>query len=144
MGLVVTELVPVKQIEPQHEVKDPAKARAIARSIRREGWRGRPLVVADFGRAGTLAGKRYLALTGTHRLAALRQLREKRAPAVVVDVARWSYEDARELDDAVKAEHKAGILERRGKRRLARWVLEEGWPEWDRGPVDHQRRRKVR
>jgi len=71
---------------------------------------------------------RYLALTGTHRLAALKKLGEPEAPAVVVDVSRWSYTDARTLDDVVKAEDRARLLERRGKVRLARWVREEGWP----------------
>jgi ParB-like chromosome segregation protein Spo0J len=123
-------LIPLGEIEAQHRVTEPARKRALVRSMKAHGWTGRPIVVADFGRTGTLSDRRYLALNGTHRLAALVDLGAREVPAEVVDVSRWSYADARALDDAVKPADKARILWSRGKKRLARWIFEEGWPEF--------------
>lgn len=140
MGPRMAEFVAVKDIEPQHPVRQPRRVKALVASMKKRGWVGRPLVVADFGPAGTMLGKRYLALTGTHRLAAVKKMREREIPAEVVDVSRWSYTEVRALDDAVLSEDKAAILEGRGRKKLARWVLEEGWPEYD-GPGPARPRR---
>jgi len=131
MIALVATLVPVRDVEPQHPVTNRALVKALARSIEERGWSGRPLVVADYGPMGNLVGKRYLALNGTHRLAALKKLGQKKVPAVVVDVSRWPYTDARALDEALEPVDRADLLEAHRKNRLARWVLDEGWAAFD-------------
>lgn len=51
-------------IQAMHEITDEAKVEAIAESIARDGWTGYPLLVVTNGSDG------YIALTGTHRIAA--------------------------------------------------------------------------
>jgi len=143
-GPLVGEALPLADVEPQHPVREPARRAALVKSIRLHGWRGRPIVVADFGRGLTAAGFRYLALTGTHRLAALRMLGSSDVPSVVVDVSGWPYADARALDYAEGPEDKAGILGAYGHRELAEWVFDEGWPEYDRGRPRRRRASRER
>lgn len=51
-------------IIPLHEVTDEAKVEAIAESMRKNGWFGRPILVEDEDASETQA------FTGTHRIAA--------------------------------------------------------------------------
>ncbi len=64
----IEDLAP-EEIEPPHEVKDEAKLADLIASMRAAdtGWVGRPLVV--FGVPGS-----YQAITGSHRLAAAREV----------------------------------------------------------------------
>lgn len=78
-------------ITPRHEVRDVAHRDAIAASMSEDGWIGRPLVVVD-------SGDGYLALTGSHRLAAARLAGLDEVPvlvAVLPDGAEVRGEDIR-------------------------------------------------
>jgi hypothetical protein len=53
-------------IIPPHEVRDDEKLEAIRASMEDDGWKGRPLLVVPH----PAADRTFLALTGSHRLAA--------------------------------------------------------------------------
>ena len=60
---MTTELIHPDDIEPLHTIEDVALYELLVESMWREGWTGRPLLVAECG--GKLRG-----LTGSHRTAA--------------------------------------------------------------------------
>jgi hypothetical protein len=62
--------LPIRQVLPPHEYLDERKVDYILRSMRRNGWRGDPLVVVPYADA-------YAALNGSHRLAAAWRLYEE-------------------------------------------------------------------
>lgn len=66
-----------RSITPVHEVTDLRKFVRIARSMEKAGWRGRPIPVLR-------QGDGFVALTGSHRIAAASEL-EIGVPAVIVD-----------------------------------------------------------
>jgi uncharacterized ParB-like nuclease family protein len=73
--------IPPEKIMPIHGVQDQAKYEALVEAMRLEGWEGRPLLVV-YRQGG--ASYRYQALTGSHRLAAAREVGLKEIPAIVV------------------------------------------------------------
>lgn len=72
------EEVSPKSIRPLHEVRDESKLAALVDAMETSGWVGRPLLVVDEG------GGDYVALTGSHRLAAAQAVRMSSVPVVVV------------------------------------------------------------
>lgn len=60
---MTTEQIDPRDIEPLHAIEDGALYEALVASMWRDGWQGRPLLVAE-----TADGLR--GLTGSHRLAA--------------------------------------------------------------------------
>lgn len=104
---------------PLHEVHDEAKVDGLVESILANGWQGRPLLAVEWG-----DGRQ--ALTGTHRLAALveiRRMRDRneltdeqdalvaglRVPVLVVE-----RQDDDELITARDNEERLEVCERRG------------------------------
>lgn len=71
------EIAP-KSVRPLHEVRDEEKFAALMEAMQVGGWTGRPLLVVDEG------GGDYVALTGSHRLAAAQAVRMSTIPVVVV------------------------------------------------------------
>lgn len=65
-----------EDVEPPHEIKDEAKLAEIIASMQK-GWFGRPLVVLRLGRV-------YKAITGSHRIAAAREVLDA-IPCLVLD-----------------------------------------------------------
>jgi len=63
MQAIHTEEIDPRQLDPLHAVEDTALYARLVASMWRNGWQGRPLLVAET--AGELRG-----LTGSHRLAA--------------------------------------------------------------------------
>lgn len=106
---MTTEDIDPRDIEPLHAVVDGALYEAIVASMWRDGWVGRPLLVAETA-DGELRG-----LTGSHRLAAAR-CTETLVPCVIVRLtaaqlerATAEYQDGRaavvrETGDAVAIE----------------------------------------
>lgn len=72
------EEISPKSIRPLHEVRDEAKFAALVDAMETSGWVCRPLLVVDEG------GGDYVALTGSHRLAAAQTVRMSTIPVVVV------------------------------------------------------------
>lgn len=62
----VHDVVDPHGIEPPHGVRDVAKKDKLVRSMEKNGWVGRPILVFDAGRGNE-------ALTGSHRIAAAKQ-----------------------------------------------------------------------
>lgn len=93
-------------IEAPHGVEDEAKLARLAASIQNHGWTGRPLLVLP-------VGGHFQALTGSHRLAAVRSLEEVpeallgdqddvELPCAVVDEELWygaGYDERSGSDD---------------------------------------------
>ena len=73
-----SEEVSPKSIRPLHEVRDEAKLLMLVEAMQAGGWTGRPLLVVDEG------GGDYVALTGSHRLAAALESGLSEVPVVVV------------------------------------------------------------
>jgi diguanylate cyclase (GGDEF)-like protein len=88
-------------IETRHEVRNPTKATEIAESMKRVGWKGRPLLVIK-------DGDREIAWTGTHRLDAAKQAGLTDVPRVEVEAS--ALRDAGyDLDELTKLGKKARI-----------------------------------
>jgi len=86
----VVEL-PIERVNPLHEVRDEEKLASLTQKMQEHGWEGRPLLVEPFEDG-------YQAWTGSHRLAAAKQIGLDTVPAVVIDydkavavVKRWGY-----------------------------------------------------
>jgi ParB-like nuclease family protein len=67
-----------KVVQPPHEPREREKYRKLVASMRRGGWRGRPLLVIE-----TSPG-RFQALTGSHRIAAARDAGLASIPVIVM------------------------------------------------------------
>lgn len=65
-------------ILPPHEPRERERHRKLLASMKRGGWRGRPLLVVE-----TSPG-RFQALTGSHRIAAARDMGLASIPAIVM------------------------------------------------------------
>jgi hypothetical protein len=61
-----TEYVSGIRIEPPHNVRDTEKLSSLTKSMKNNGWQGRPILTYDVGRGNE-------ALTGSHRLKAANQ-----------------------------------------------------------------------
>lgn len=72
-----------RRIRPVHSLDSEAAVARFLRSLRANGWRGRPLL------AETVTPGWYQAWSGTHRLAAARRAPLARVPVVLVDLAKW-------------------------------------------------------
>lgn len=68
--------LPPREIRPIHDPRDPKLLHEIFRSMRREGWLGRPLLAVR-------GDGFYQALTGSHRLAAALQAQLEKIPVIV-------------------------------------------------------------
>jgi len=66
-------------IYPPHDVDRPKQYEQIKRSMERHGWRGRAVLAVTYGDG-------YMALTGSHRIAAAREAGLATIPALVLDV----------------------------------------------------------
>lgn len=104
---------------PLHEVHDDAKVDMLVGSILTNGWQGRPLLAIEYGDG-------LQALTGTHRLAALVEIRRMRdrneltdeqdalAAGIRVPVLVVERQDDDELINARGNEDRLAACERRG------------------------------
>src|SRR5262249_14224980 len=72
----ITSIDP-EEIEPLHEVRDQAKVDQLTADMKKNGWRGTPLLVIE-------PKSDYLAWTGTHRLAAATQAGLSSVPCYVI------------------------------------------------------------
>ena len=61
-----TDYLSALRIEPPHEVTDTEKLNLLIKSMKENGWQGRPILIYDVGRGNE-------ALTGSHRIQAARQ-----------------------------------------------------------------------
>ncbi len=87
-------LLDPEKIEPVNEIDKPKQVTTQAKIMRKEGWIGRPLLVAD-------EGDRIQAFTGSHRLAAAVEAGLDEIPVVhipVEELARWIEEGGDEYD----------------------------------------------
>lgn len=66
-----------EEIEPLHPARDRGKLRNLVREMKRDGWKGRPLLVIE-------AGGKLTAWTGSHRIAAARIVQLDEVPCYVV------------------------------------------------------------
>jgi hypothetical protein len=71
-----TEKISPSKIEPVNEVQDKEKLKQLVSSMKKEGWKGRPIAVLSYG-------DQYQALTGSHRIFAARKAGIK-VPVVVI------------------------------------------------------------
>jgi hypothetical protein len=77
------DVVSAWQIDPRHEVTDRKHAENIIRSMKKNGWDGRPLLVIPIGEED---GKmRYKGITGSHRWYAAYRT-DTPVPIVIADV----------------------------------------------------------
>ncbi|RKI08300.1 hypothetical protein D7Y15_26180 [Corallococcus sp. AB030] len=79
--------IPLTDITPPHEVRDEAKLDAIRASMEARNWKGRPLVVVPY----PSADRTFLALTGSHRLAAASAAGLEVAPCYVATLGDAMY-----------------------------------------------------
>ncbi|RKI18652.1 hypothetical protein D7Y15_08110 [Corallococcus sp. AB030] len=79
--------IPLTDIVPPHEVRDKAKLEAIRASMEAHDWKGRPLVVVPY----PSADRTFLALTGSHRLAAADAAGLEVAPCYVATLGDAMY-----------------------------------------------------
>ena len=63
-----------ERVQAPHEVTDDAKLAAIISDLETEGWTGRPLLLVEECDEDGEPTDSYTALTGSHRIAALRDL----------------------------------------------------------------------
>lgn len=78
-------LIDPKEIEPVNEIDKPDQVKRLTAIMRKEGWIGRPLLIAD-------EGDRLQAYTGSHRLAAAVKAGLAEIPVVTIPVnavAEW-------------------------------------------------------
>jgi len=68
----------IGSLVPLHEPHDAAKMSALTESMVEHGWNGRPILVIDNGNG-------YLALTGSHRIAAARAAGLDEIPVYAID-----------------------------------------------------------
>lgn len=71
------KMVQTSSVCPPHEVRDTDKLSALVAAMTADGWSGRALLVVA-------RGDRYVAWTGSHRLAAARAAGVTNVPVVVV------------------------------------------------------------
>lgn len=70
-------------VQPPHSERNAKKTAAITRSIKQNGWQGRPLLVVK-------TGERFAALTGSHRLASAKKAGLEEVPCYVINHAKFS------------------------------------------------------
>ncbi len=68
----------IGSIIPLHEPRDAAKLAALTESMVEHGWTGRPILAIDNGNG-------YIALTGSHRIAAARAAGLDEIPVYAID-----------------------------------------------------------
>lgn len=100
------------RIAPLHGVRQRKLLSQLVASMRRAGWRGRPLLVIEHG-------DDYIAWTGSHRIAAAREAKLDRVPCYVMAEnalkrvgadAEWGHvEDQERLSIVVKTGDEAAI-----------------------------------
>ena len=101
-----------------HEVRDPAKVKAIKEDLLKNGWTGRPLLIYE-----TPDKTRY-AFTGSHRLAAIKEISNDinidashiKVPVKKIDPERlekYAEENDVTIDDILSGDdyHKLDVLE---------------------------------
>lgn len=128
------EHIAPEDIEPPHEVKDSAKLQKITDGMKADpdGWVGRPLVVVKYG-SGNQAS--YQAITGSHRIAAAREVMN-RVPAVVLTEAQAA---AIPNIGHMNEEYVEGVLRDAGYKDVADLINQDlssggagsGHPTWD-------------
>ncbi|MBR2743409.1 MAG: ParB N-terminal domain-containing protein [Clostridia bacterium] len=92
------EYIDPERVQTVNGVTDRKKYDALVSSFTRNGWDGRPLVVVENGNEG------YIALTGSHRIAAAREARIN-VPAIVLD----NTEETARLIDAYRDDEREEI-----------------------------------
>lgn len=127
--LTPDDIVEAQSIEPRHETNRPAHA-DVMRSVMRNGWVGRPVLVLDDG--GTLYGK-----TGVHRLQVARDL-DIDVPVVIVDYSELDrrlsesgqYSGSVEEWDRLREEQMEGDLRSLGFEKAADLLFIEYESNW--------------
>ena len=94
---LIDDTVDARSLIPPHEVRDEAHAAALAESLRKDGWTGRPLLVAQDCNG-------FHALTGSHRIAAAKRIAGLAVPICLLDQDRleaYCGEHDMSLDDII-------------------------------------------
>lgn len=76
----MAEVVNVYKIVPPHEARDAEKLAALAEDMATRGWIGRAILAID-------TGDGYVALTGSHRIAAAKVAGLEEIPVYAIDIS---------------------------------------------------------
>jgi hypothetical protein len=98
------ESISAELIVPVNPITDQDKFKAIAHSLRTEGWKGNPILVMQ-------EGDTYAALTGSHRIYAARDVGVN-VKATTIDISRLTLTDIEELQSAMDDDARLAIMER--------------------------------
>lgn len=116
----VRQAAGLETLETRHGVRNPEKAQEIAESMKRVGWKGRPLLVVK-------DGDREIAWTGTHRLEAAKRAGLSRDQVPTLEVSGAKLRDAGYDVEALTKQGKKERIEalRKSGQEDAARILEE-------------------